>query len=70
MQSPSGSRNALGGTAENGNLGNFEAVENNDTSFAPKQCLYEKVAVDRADSGNWQKFEATFRHGTVFAPMQ
>ena len=31
--------------AENGNLGNFEAVENNGTAFAPKQCLDQKVAV-------------------------
>ena len=31
--------------AENGNLGNFEAVENNGTAFAPKQSLYQKVAV-------------------------
>ena len=30
---------------ENGNLGNFEAVENNGTAFAPKQCLHQKVAV-------------------------
>ena len=30
---------------ENGNLGNFEALENNVTAFALKQCLYEKVAV-------------------------
>ena len=31
--------------AENGNLGNFEAVENDGTTFEPKQCLYQKVAV-------------------------
>ena len=31
--------------AENGNLGNVEAVENNGTAFAPKQSLYQKVAV-------------------------
>ena len=31
--------------AENGNLGNFETVENNGTAFAPKQGLYQKVAV-------------------------
>ena len=31
--------------AENGNLVNFEAVENNGIAFAPKQCLYQKVAV-------------------------
>ena len=31
--------------AENGNLENFEAVEDNGTAFAPKQCLYEKGAV-------------------------
>ena len=30
--------------AENGNLGNFEAVDRNGTVFAPKQFLYEKVA--------------------------
>ena len=30
--------------AENGNLGKFEAVENNGTAFAPKQSLYQKVA--------------------------
>ena len=30
---------------ENGNLGNFEAVENKSTAFATKQCLYQKVAV-------------------------
>ena len=30
--------------AENANLGKFEAVENNGTAFAPKQCLYEKAA--------------------------
>ena len=26
-------------------MANFEAVENNGTDVAPKQCLYEKVAV-------------------------
>ena len=26
-------------------FGNFQAVENNGTAFAPKQCLYQKVAV-------------------------
>ena len=26
-------------------LGKFEAVENKGTAFAPKQCLYQKVAV-------------------------
>ena len=31
--------------AENGNLGNFEGVEKNGTAFAPKQSLYQKVAV-------------------------
>ena len=31
---------------ENGNFGKFEAVENNSTAFAPKQCLHQKVAVD------------------------
>ena len=31
--------------AENGNLGKFEAVLNNGTAFAPKQCLYQNVAV-------------------------
>ena len=31
--------------AENGNLGNFEAVGNNGTAFPPKQCLYQKVGV-------------------------
>ena len=31
--------------SENVNLGKFEAVENNDTAFAPKQCLYQKAAV-------------------------
>ena len=31
--------------AENGNLRNFEAVEDNGTAFAPKQCLYQNVAV-------------------------
>ena len=30
--------------AKNGNLGNFEAVDRNGTVFAPKQCLYTKVA--------------------------
>ena len=30
---------------ENGNLGNFEAVENDGTALAPKQCLHQKVAV-------------------------
>ena len=30
--------------AENGYSGNFEAVENNGTAFATKQCLYQKVA--------------------------
>ena len=32
--------------AENGNLGNFETVKNNGTTFAPKKCLHQKVAVD------------------------
>ena len=32
-------------SAENANLGKFEAVENNGTAFAPKQCVYPKVAV-------------------------
>ena len=31
---------------ENTNLGIFEAVENNGTALAPKQPLYQKVAVD------------------------
>ena len=31
--------------AENGNLGKLDAVENNGTSFAPKECLYQKVDV-------------------------
>ena len=31
--------------AGNANLGKFEAVENNGTAFAPKQCFYQKVAV-------------------------
>ena len=31
--------------AENGNLGMFNAVESNGTDFAPKQSLYQKVAV-------------------------
>ena len=31
--------------AENGNLRKFEGVENHGTAFAPKQCLYQKVAV-------------------------
>ena len=31
--------------AENGNVENFETVENNGTAFAPKQCLYQKIAV-------------------------
>ena len=32
-------------SAENANLGKFEAVENKGTSFAPKQCLDQKIAV-------------------------
>ena len=31
--------------AENANLGKFEAVENNGTAFAPKQCLSQKLTV-------------------------
>ena len=31
--------------SENGNVGNFKAVESHDTAFAPKQCSYQKVAV-------------------------
>ena len=31
--------------AENANLAKFEAVENNGTAIAPKQCLYQKLAV-------------------------
>ena len=31
--------------ADNGNLGGFEAVDHNVTAFAPKQCLYQKVAM-------------------------
>ena len=31
--------------AERGNLGKFEAVKSNGISFAPKQCLCQKVAV-------------------------
>ena len=30
--------------AENGDLGNFEAVDRNGTAFAPKECLLQKVA--------------------------
>ena len=33
--------------AENGNLGNFEPVENNSTAFAAKHSLYQKVAVGK-----------------------
>ena len=32
-------------SAENSNLANLEAVENNGTDFAPKQYLHQKVAV-------------------------
>ena len=32
-------------SAEFANLGKFEAVENNGTTLAPKQCLHQKVAV-------------------------
>ena len=31
--------------AENENLGKFVAADHNGTVFAPKQCLYEKVAM-------------------------
>ena len=31
--------------ADDGNLGNLEAVDHNGTVFAPKQCLYAKVAM-------------------------
>ena len=31
--------------ADNANLGKFEAVENSSTAFAPKQRLYQKLAV-------------------------
>ena len=31
--------------AENGNLGKFEAVDHNGTAYAPKQYLYQKVAM-------------------------
>ena len=31
--------------ADNANLGIFNVVENYGTAFAPKQCLYQKVAV-------------------------
>ena len=30
---------------ENGNLGKFGAADHNGTVFAPKQCLYQKVAL-------------------------
>ena len=30
--------------ADNGKLGNFEAVDRNGAVFAPNKCLYEKVA--------------------------
>ena len=36
--------------AENGNFGNFEAVEKNGIAFARKQCLYQKVAVGMEDT--------------------
>ena len=32
-------------TAQNDNLANFEAIENNGAAFAPNQSLYQKVAV-------------------------
>ena len=31
--------------ADNGNLGTLEAVDNLGTVFAPKQCIYQNVAV-------------------------
>ena len=31
--------------AEYGNLVNFEAFDHNGTVYAPKQCLYQKVAM-------------------------
>ena len=53
--------------AENGNLGKFEAVENNHTAFARKQCLYQKVAVDMENpnmqSPSWCN-KRTGRYGT------
>ena len=33
-----------GKSPKNGNLGIFEAVEDNGTVFAPRQCLHQKVA--------------------------
>ena len=47
--------------ADIGNLGNFKAVENNGTAFPPKQCSYQKVAVN---------IEAVENNGTAFAPKQ
>ena len=35
--------------ADNGNLGNFEAVVHNGTVLPPKQCLYQKVAMGMED---------------------
>ena len=45
--------------AENGNLGNFEAVENNGTAYAPKQCLYQKVCFD-GNTAPWRKVAPDF----------
>ena len=43
--------------AENGNLGKFETVNQNGTAFAPKQCLYQKVAMcmenPKMESPSW-----------------
>ena len=57
--------------AEIGNVGNFEAVENNGTSYAPKQCLYQKVAMDM-ENPKMQSFsrcyKRTGRYGRVINP--
>ena len=57
--------------AENGNLGKFEAVENNGTAFAPKQCLYQKVAVGmenpKMQSPSWCN-KRTGRYGSENNP--
>ena len=53
-------------------MGNFEAVESNGTTFAPNQCLYQKVAVGtenpKMESFSWCN-KRTGRYGKANNPV-
>ena len=53
---------------ENGNLGKFEAVENHVTAFAPKKCLYQKVALGIENPNMQSLFRCNKRTGRYRPP--